>query len=92
MQIVSKETMGDNLHAKAYFLEKNIFLRQYAWNVKAYFSKNIWKNISNLLSAVFDQSLFVLRFYSPVNPMGSSQAPSGYLTTLLLGRLRSLSS
>ena len=31
--------------------------------------------------------LFVLRFYSPVNPMGSCRAQSVYLTTHLLGRL-----
>ena len=31
--------------------------------------------------------LFVLRFYGPVNPMGSCRAPSVYLTTRLLGRL-----
>ena len=36
--------------------------------------------------------LFVLRFYSPVNPMGSCRAWSGYLTTLLLGRLSPLGS
>ena len=35
--------------------------------------------------------LFVLRFYCPVNPMGSCRARSIYLTTLLLGRLRPLS-
>ena len=34
---------------------------------------------------------FVLRFYSPVNPMGSCQARSVYLTTSLLGRLSPLS-
>ena len=34
--------------------------------------------------------LFVLRFYGPVNPMGSCQARSVYLTTLLLGRLSPL--
>ena len=28
--------------------------------------------------------LFVLRFYGPVNPMGSCRARSVYLTTLLL--------
>ena len=28
--------------------------------------------------------LFVLRFYSPVNPMGSCRARSVYLTTRLL--------
>ena len=30
---------------------------------------------------------FVLRFYGPVNPMGSCQARSVYLTTGLLARL-----
>ena len=33
--------------------------------------------------------LFVLRFYGPVNPMGSCRARSVYLTTRLLGRLES---
>ena len=31
--------------------------------------------------------LFVLRFYSPVNPMGSCRAWLVYLTTRLLGKL-----
>ena len=35
--------------------------------------------------------LFVLRFYGPVNPVGSSRARSVYLTTRLLGRLSHLS-
>ena len=35
--------------------------------------------------------LFVLRFYGPVNPMGSCGARSVYLTTRLLGRLSPLS-
>ena len=35
--------------------------------------------------------LFVLRFYGPVNPMGSCRAQSVYLTTCLLGRLSPLS-
>ena len=34
---------------------------------------------------------FVLRFYHPVNPMGSYRVWSVYLTTLLLGRLSALS-
>ena len=34
---------------------------------------------------------FVLRFYGPVNPMGSCRAWSVYLTTRLLGRLSPLS-
>ena len=37
--------------------------------------------------ATVSSSLFVLRFYGPVNPMGSCRARSVYLTTLLLGRL-----
>ena len=37
------------------------------------------------------RSLFVLRFYSSINPMGSCPAWSIYLTTLLLGRLSPLS-
>ena len=35
--------------------------------------------------------LFVLRFYAPVNPMGSCRARSVYLATRLLGRLSPLS-
>ena len=35
--------------------------------------------------------LFVLRFYGPVNPIGSCRARSVYLTTRLLGRLSPLS-
>ena len=35
--------------------------------------------------------LFVMRFYGPVNPMGSCRARSVYLTTHLLGRLSPLS-
>ena len=35
--------------------------------------------------------LFVLRFYGPINPMGSCRARSVYLTTRLLGRLSPLS-
>ena len=35
--------------------------------------------------------LFVLGFYDPVNPVGSRQARSVYLTTRLLGRLSPLS-
>ena len=34
---------------------------------------------------------FLLRFYCPVNPMGSCRARSVYLTTRLLGRLSPLS-
>ena len=39
----------------------------------------------------FFASLFELRFYGPVNPMGSCRVRSVYLTTHLLGRLSPLS-
>ena len=39
---------------------------------------------------VYGVDLFVLRFYGPVNPMGSCRAWSVYLTTRLLGRLSPL--
>ena len=40
---------------------------------------------------VFDPTcLFVLKFYGPVNPMGSCRAQSVNLTTRLLGRLSPL--
>ena len=51
-------------------------------------SKMIYK-ISNMGYKISD--LFVLRFYGPVNPMGSCGARSVYLTTRLLGRLSPLS-
>ena len=39
----------------------------------------------------YENCLFVLRFYGPVNPMGSCRARSVYLTTRLLGRFSPLS-
>ena len=48
------------------------------------------KGKGNVLSQNY-ASLFVLRFYGPVNPMGLCQARSFYLTTRLLGRLSPLS-
>ena len=44
---------------------------------------------TQIMAKVF--CLFVLRFYGPVNPMGSCRARSVYLTTRLLGRLSPLS-
>ena len=46
------------------------------------------ENIGKLFRSSF---VFVLRFYGPVNPMGSYRAWSVYLTTRLLGRLSPLS-
>ena len=45
----------------------------------------------NNLLPLYTVCLFVLRFYGPVNPMGSCRARSVYLTTRLLGRLSPLS-
>ena len=44
-----------------------------------------------ILTSGSASGLFVLRFYGPVNPMGSCRARSVYLTTHLLGRLSPLS-
>ena len=44
------------------------------------------------MSFLWDVRVGVLRFYGPVNPMGSCRARSVYLTTRLLGRLSPLSS
>ena len=38
------------------------------------------------LKSVLTMDLFVLRFYGPVNPVGSCRAQSVYLISLLLGR------
>ena len=54
-----------------------------------FWKKNIY--IINFSSAELAKSLFVLKFYGPVNPMGSCRARSVYLTTRLLGRLSPLS-
>ena len=49
-------------------------------------------NIAGVIKeAIIEWGLFVLRFYGSVNPMGSCQAQSVYLTTHLLGRLSPLS-
>ena len=52
-----------------------------------------WTDRSKTLcpSTILQIDLFVLRFYGPVNPMGSCRARSVYLITRLLGRLSPLS-
>ena len=42
-------------------------------------------------TCILQWMMFVLRFYGPVNPMGSCRARSVYLATHLLGRLSPLS-
>ena len=49
----------------------------------------LYKNI--LWKLILPKVLLVLRFYNPVNQMGSCRAWSTYLTTRLLGRLSPLS-
>ena len=55
--------------------------------------KNLFYNSNETTSVKRElmTCLFVLRFYRPVNPMGSCRARSVYLTTRLLGRLSPLS-
>ena len=48
-------------------------------------------NIFTVTQLVAFVCLYVLRFYGPVNPMGSCRVQSVYLTTGLLGRLSPLS-
>ena len=53
------------------------------------FWAEVW-NYQSFLSEIFqfrEVVVVVLRFYGPVNPMGSCRARSVYLTTRLLGRL-----
>ena len=58
----------------------------------AKFQNNQYKTVSGIaLTSIDCVGLFVLRFYGPVNPMGSCRARSVYLTTHLLGRLSPLS-
>ena len=47
--------------------------------------KSVWNK--NEVPVILFVCLFMLRFYGPVNPMGSYRARSAYLTTHLLGRL-----
>ena len=44
-------------------------------------------NMNQIYHMVWKICLFVLRFYGPINTMGSCRARSVYLTTCLLGRL-----
>ena len=54
-------------------------------------SRIVGKTVSIDLYTKATDCLFVLRFYGPVNPMGSCRARSVYLTTRLLDRLSPLS-
>ena len=62
-------------------------------SINAVIMNFLWRNalLTEVEGMTFLQILFVLRFYGPVNPMGSCRARSVYLTTRLLGRLSPLS-
>ena len=53
--------------------------------------RNVLEYLDLYLMDFFFQVNVVLRFYGPVNPMGSCRARSVYLTTRLLGMLSPLS-
>ena len=54
--------------------------------------QKVYEALTFLLDNIYIRfGLFVLRFYGPVNPMGSCRARSVYQTTRLLGRLSPLS-
>ena len=57
------------------------------WKSREIIQKPKMQEFSSLLMTL---CLFALRFYGPVNPMGSCRARSVYLTTHLLGRLSPL--
>ena len=64
------------------------FSRQQTDNISLKFSRKLDMTICMKCQII---CLFVLRFYGPVNPMGSCRARSVYLATRLLGRLSPLS-
>ena len=78
--------------AKQMSLIKNIDIGYFALKSKeSLVITRKFENIFNLVlfhtSVIIVIVLFVLRFYGPVNPVGSCRARSVYLTTRLLGRL-----
>ena len=81
----------------------NFFPSALAWNRQSYIGSYTMNHLRMEIKALHGMIphhwntispknvCFVLRFYYPVNPMGSCQAWSVYLTTLLLDRLSPLS-
>ena len=62
--------------------------------VNTFLTEGPIRNLVKTAPAVSEKKifiLFVLRFYDPVNPIGSCRARSVYLTTRLLDRLSPLS-
>ena len=77
---------------EAPFLDLNLYISNGTVSTKIY---DKWDDFDfDIVNFPFldgDVCLFVLRFYGPVNPMGSCRARSVYLATCLLGRLSPLS-
>ena len=69
------------------------FVVNYLIILKSYYSLNglVATSIKHDPHLSGQVCLFLLRFYGPVNPMGSCRVRSVYLTTRLLGRLSPLS-
>ena len=68
-----------------------LYHEDYGTVVSAYLTKYCHEGYGTVVSAYLSVLLFVLRFYGPINPMGSCRARSVYLATRLLGRLSPLS-
>ena len=66
------------------------FISQHFMPTSILFTLSIRTANSVELDQMPQSALFVLRFYGPVNPMGSYRAQSVYQTTRLLGRLSPL--
>ena len=84
-----------NVEADALSWLKNIEILDISYNTALNFKgmHNVLYDLANSSLRILDVfvCLYVLRFYGPVNPIGSCRARSVYLTTRLLGRLSPLS-
>ena len=71
------------------FLSRDKENNVYPCKPQFYYIKVGFKGVK-IIQACLRDVLFVLRFYGPVNPVGSCRARSVYLTTRLLGKLSPL--
>ena len=79
----------NNVHNKNVVGKANIVVPSDPCLLHTFLKHNCTFRINSVINGLI--SLFVLRFYGSVNPMGSCRARSVYLTTRLLGRLSPLS-
>ena len=88
--------MSENItrHEELWMLSSVCTSLQSDYSVTAACLKNPWMfgYLQPIQQRLIRVCFFVLRFFCPVNPMGSCWVQSVYLTTLLLGRLSPLSS